>query len=93
MIPLKKLKNNDNADFRRYRIKVAILKNFFPDASRFIVKIKIKKLHDPDTKWKYQKNTPEDRLNILEQLRLEAGKFLYEYPTGFRRVFKIIRKK
>ena len=35
----------------------------------------------------------EDRLNILEHLRIESGKFLYEYPTRFRRIIKVIRKK
>lgn len=35
----------------------------------------------------------EECLDILERLRIESGKFLYEYPTRFRRVFKVIRKK
>jgi hypothetical protein len=37
--------------------------------------------------------TPEERLNLLEILRIEAGNFLYEYPKTFRRVVNIIRKK
>lgn len=36
--------------------------------------------------------TPEERLDILEQLRLESGKFLYEYPARFRRVLVVTRK-
>jgi hypothetical protein len=36
--------------------------------------------------------TPEDRLNEVELLRIEGGKFLYEYPTRLRRVIKITRK-
>ncbi len=35
----------------------------------------------------------EECLDIVERLRIESGKFLYEYPTRFRRVFKVIRKK
>ena len=35
----------------------------------------------------------EERLNIVERLRIESGKFLYEYPARFRRIIKIIRKK
>ena len=43
---------------------------------------------------KYWKSlTPEQRLDIVEQLRMESGKFLYEYPAGLQRVIKVIRKK
>jgi hypothetical protein len=35
---------------------------------------------------------PEARLNEVEILRIEAGKFLYEYPAGFRRVFRVTGK-
>ena len=37
--------------------------------------------------------TPEERLDIVEQLRLEAGKFLYEYPARLQRVITVTRKK
>lgn len=40
--------------------------------------------------WRQQ--TPEARLDAVERLRLEAGKFLYEYPARFRRVFSVTRK-
>ncbi len=36
---------------------------------------------------------PEKALDIVEQLRLEAGKFLYEYPTPFRRTVEVVRRK
>ena len=36
--------------------------------------------------------TPEERLDLVEQLRLEAGKFLYEYPARLRRVVTVTRK-
>ena len=36
---------------------------------------------------------PEISLDLVERLRIEAGKFLYEYPTTFRRIVKVIRKK
>jgi hypothetical protein len=36
--------------------------------------------------------SPEERLDIVEQLRLEAGKFLYEYPAPLQRVITVIRK-
>jgi hypothetical protein len=38
-------------------------------------------------------DTPEGRLDLVEQLRLQAGKFLYEYPTEFRRVIEVVRRK
>ena len=33
--------------------------------------------------------TPEERLNAVEALRLQAGKFLYEYPTRLRRLLTV----
>lgn len=35
--------------------------------------------------------TPEERLDEVERLRLEAGKCLYEYPTRLRKVLTITR--
>lgn len=44
--------------------------------------------------WKYWRAcSPEERLNAVELLRLEAGKFLYEYPSRLRRVVEITRRK
>ncbi len=40
--------------------------------------------------WKNQ--TPEARLNEVEILRLQAGKFLYAYPARLRRIITITRK-
>ena len=40
----------------------------------------------------WKKQTPESRLNELEILRLQAGKFLYEYPTRLRRIITITGK-
>jgi hypothetical protein len=37
--------------------------------------------------------TPEERLDEVERLRLEAGKFLYEYPSRLRRVVSITRRE
>ncbi len=55
-------------------------------------KIIVKKLHDKSTKEDYVAD-PEESLSIVELLRIEAGKFLYEYPTTFPRVIKVIRKQ
>ena len=40
--------------------------------------------------WKNQ--TPEMRLDMVEQLRLEAGKFIYEYPSRFQRVIGVVNR-
>ena len=40
--------------------------------------------------WRSQ--TPEARLDEVERLRMEAGKFLYEYPARLRRVITVTRK-
>jgi hypothetical protein len=41
----------------------------------------------------WKKQNPEYRLDVLEQLRLEAGNFLYEYPARLQRVIRVTRKK
>lgn len=40
-----------------------------------------------------RKQSPEERLDTLERLRLEAGSFLYEYPTRLQRIIRVSRKK
>lgn len=40
----------------------------------------------------WRTKTPEFRLDALEILRLEAGKFLYAYPARFQRVITVTRK-
>lgn len=40
----------------------------------------------------WRERTPEERLDAVELLRLEAGKFLYEYPARLRRVVTVTRK-
>ncbi len=40
----------------------------------------------------WRAKTPKERLDMVEILRLEAGKFLYEYPARLQRVIEVIRK-
>lgn len=40
----------------------------------------------------WQSRTPEERLDAVERLRIEAGKFLYDYPSRLRRVVAITRR-
>jgi hypothetical protein len=40
----------------------------------------------------WRSKTPEDRLDALELLRLQAGKFLYEYPARLSRTIEVVRK-
>jgi hypothetical protein len=40
----------------------------------------------------WRNRTPEERLDAVELLRLEAGKFLYEYPSRLRRIVSITRR-
>lgn len=40
----------------------------------------------------YRRMSAEERLNLVELLRLEAGKVVYEYPARFRRILTIARK-
>jgi hypothetical protein len=44
--------------------------------------------------WAYWlSRTPEERLDAVEILRLEAGKFLYDYPSRLQKVVSITRRK
>jgi hypothetical protein len=52
----------------------------------------VRKLHQDKEPDDFIKNH-EDCLDLVEQLRKEAGKFLYDYPTTFRRIITIVRKK
>ena len=36
---------------------------------------------------------PVEALRILEELRLQAGKFIYEYPARLRRTVEVVRRK
>ena len=40
----------------------------------------------------WRSRTPQERLDAVEKLRIEAGKFLYEYPSRLRRVVTITRR-
>ncbi len=53
--------------------------------------IKVEKLHHESDKSDFVAD-PQQALDTVEILRLQAGKFLYEYPTRFRRVIEVIRK-
>jgi len=37
----------------------------------------------------WRSRSPEERLAAVEQLRIEAGKFLYAYPSRLRRLLTI----
>lgn len=54
--------------------------------------ISVSKLHDDNPKDDYVADR-EEALNVLEELRIQSGKFLYEYPARFRRVIEVIRRK
>jgi len=48
--------------------------------------------HEQDERYRRRSMTPEDRLNEVELLRIEGGKFLYEYPARLRRVITVTRR-
>ena len=54
--------------------------------------ISVEKLHQENKRSEYIAD-PQEALNIVEELRLQSGKFLYEYPIGFRRIIEVIRRK
>jgi hypothetical protein len=40
----------------------------------------------------WRSRAPKERLDAVERLRIEAGKFLYEYPSRLRRVVAMTRR-
>ena len=50
------------------------------------------KTHEEEERKRRKALSPEERLNEVELLRLEGGKFLYEYPTRLQKVIKITRR-
>jgi len=48
------------------------------------MKISVSKLHEGKSRDDVPA-TPEDRLDLVEQLRLQAGKFLGNYPAPLRK--------
>jgi len=54
--------------------------------------ISVEKLHQENKSSEYVSDH-QKALDTVEELRLQAGKFLYEYPIGFRRVIEVIRRK
>lgn len=55
------------------------------------IKVKIATGFD-ETESLFKAASYEERLDEVERLRLEAGKFLYEYPARLQRVLTAIRK-
>jgi len=41
----------------------------------------------------WRRESPESRLSEVERLRMESGKFLYEYPSRLRRTVTITRRE
>lgn len=58
---------------------------------KIIIVTKIKKQKEQELESRRSKS-PEQRLSELENLRIQAGKFLYEYPKRFRRIIKITHR-
>lgn len=50
------------------------------------------KLAEEDRRYWLQR-TPAERLSEVERLRMEAGKFLYDYPARLQRVVKVTRRE
>jgi hypothetical protein len=54
--------------------------------------ITVRKLHQKQDSSDFVENH-EDSLDLVERLRIESGKFLYDYPTTFRRIVTVVRRK
>ena len=55
-------------------------------------KVAVEKLGEANPRDEYVAD-PEEALNLVEELRLRAGKFLYEYPARLRRTIEVVRRK
>lgn len=56
----------------------------------YIRKTSIAELEMADRRY-WLARSPRERVEEVERLRLEAGKFLYEYPARLRRVVATVR--
>lgn len=54
--------------------------------------ISITKLHDEKPSDDYVAD-PVKALDIVEELRIQSGKFLYEYPARLQKVVEVVRMK
>ena len=54
--------------------------------------VTVDKLHEEKTTDEYVPD-PEEALNLVEELRLTAGRFIYEYPSRLRRTVEVVRRK
>ena len=54
--------------------------------------VTIEKLHEQTPLDDYVSD-PEEALRLLEELRLRAGKFIYDYPARLRRTVEVVRRK
>ena len=55
------------------------------------VEVKVARGFD-NTEVRFKASTYEERLDGVERLRLEAGKFLYEYPVRMKRILTAVGK-
>ncbi|MDA3837805.1 MAG: hypothetical protein PF574_02365 [Candidatus Delongbacteria bacterium] len=51
-----------------------------------------KEQRDNDRKF-WKSLSPEERLDIVEKLRIEAGKFIYDYPARMKKVITVTNRK
>ena len=54
--------------------------------------ITVDKLHEENHESDYIAD-PEEALDLLEDLRLQSGKFIYDYPARLRRTVEVVRRK
>jgi len=54
--------------------------------------ITVDKLYENDPREGYVADS-EEALNLVEELRRRAGRFLYEYPTRLRRTIEVVPRK
>ena len=56
------------------------------------LKIEVEKRRQTDPEVEYIAD-PQEALDLLEELRLQAGKFIYEYPARLRRTVEVVPMK
>ena len=54
--------------------------------------VTVEKLHEENPGSDYIAD-PQEALNLLEELRLQSGKFLYEYPARLQKIVTVVRMK
>ena len=73
----------------QYRVPCPIPTSALPQNMKKTLTVTTHEMQSHADREFWRQKTAEERLDAVERYRLEAGKFLYEYPTRLRRLLTV----